>query len=466
MVSQRSIGIRGLALIWQVILVTLSYWGWMLVWQSALVGQREVVQRYLLLNEFLLVGLLLGSGRAREGAGLEHNWVLAVRRSMRQAFWALFCVFLVSFVLQNPTDNVRSFFFSYLPWLYLTLFFSNYLLPSVLGHYAFSGDREERVALAGTPEQAAMIKPWLERKSLVGLKTVGLVCPGSAMDGVSPFPLLGNLENLGPILQQRGITQLIVLDLSLGSSWLRQLTQLCEGAAVRLLALHDPSDYFNHSTTTFEDDGLRFIGLREEPLESPLNRLIKRVVDLCLASVVVTFVLPFTTALVWLIHRFQSPGPVFFKQQRSGMMGRPFVMLKYRTMHVNTAREDQQASRHDPRVFPLGKWLRKLSVDELPQFLNVLRGDMSIVGPRPHLPQHDQLFASAMRRYPIRKLIRPGITGWAQVKGFRGEIHSPQDIQQRVEADIYYLERWSFSLDCLILLRTARHCIAPPSSAY
>lgn len=271
---------------------------------------------------------------------------------------------------------------------------------------------------------------------------------------------------MGRILRERSITQVIVLDLSLGSPWVRQLTQLCESAAVRLLALHDPNDYFNHTTTTFEDDGVRFIGLREEPLESPLNLFIKRLVDLAIAVPVVVLLLPVTTALVWLLQCLQSPGPVFFKQERTGMMGRPFTMLKYRTMRLNHRCEAEQACKDDPRVYAAGRWLRKLSLDELPQFINVLRGDMSVVGPRPHLPEHDELFASAMKRYFIRKLIRPGITGWAQVKGFRGEIHSQGDIQQRVEADIYYLERWSFSLDCLILLKTIRHCIVPPPSAY
>ncbi|HLH56781.1 MAG TPA: exopolysaccharide biosynthesis polyprenyl glycosylphosphotransferase [Verrucomicrobiae bacterium] len=467
MISQRSIGIRSLAMMWQIVLVTLSYWGWMVIWQSALLSQREVLQRYLLFNEFLLIGLLFGSAHRRDATTPEHTWVVAARRSARQAFIGLFCVFLVVFVLQDtPTDNVRSFMFSYVPWLYLTLLFSNYLLPRLLSRWAFSGDREERVALAGTVEQAALIKPWLERKSLVGFRTVGLVCPCGDVPGPPPFPLLGSLENLGQILRERSITQVIVLDLSMGSPWVRQLTQLCESAAVRLLAIHDPSDYFNHSVTTFEDDGMRFIGLREEPLESPLNRFIKRFLDITISLPVVVLVLPVSTVLVWAAQRVQSPGPVFFKQCRTGMMGRPFTMLKYRTMRTDHRCEEKQATREDPRVFGAGKWLRKLSIDELPQFINVLRGEMSVVGPRPHLPQHDERFTDAMKRYPIRKLIRPGITGWAQVNGYRGEIHSDRDIEQRVEADIYYLEHWSFSLDCLILLKTFRQCIAPPRSAY
>ena len=466
MVSQRSIGIRTLSLFWQLVIVSASFWGWLFIWQTSLFSQREILERYLLYNEFLLIGILFGAGHHRESDGLQHDWVLAIRKSFRQALLGLFCVFLVSFVLQEAVEGLRSFFLSYIPWLYLALLFSNYWLPRALGIWVFSGDREERVALAGTVEQAAQIKPWLDRKSLVGLRTVGLVCLQPTAAGVSPFPVLGNVENMGQILQDWSITQVIVLDLSPGSHWIRQVTQMCECAAVRLLALHDPNEYFNHPTTTFEDDGVRFIGLREEPLESPLNRFLKRSLDLAVSFPMVILVLPVTTLVVWTLQRIQSPGPVFFWQERTGMMGRKFKLLKYRTMHMNHNSETKQASKDDPRVYAAGRWFRKLSIDELPQFINVIRGEMSVVGPRPHLPEHEELFVSVMRRYLIRKLIRPGITGWAQVNGFRGEIHSERDIQKRVEADIYYLERWSFSLDCLIILKTIKHCIFPPKSAY
>src|SRR5215475_599773 len=127
MVSQRSIGIRTLALFWQLVMVTVSYWVWMAVWQSSLFSQREILQRYLFYNEFLLIGLLFGSGNKRETTGLEHNWVLAIRKSIRQAFLGFFCVFLIIFAVQDRTEGLRSFLFSYFPSLYLTLLFSNYL---------------------------------------------------------------------------------------------------------------------------------------------------------------------------------------------------------------------------------------------------------------------------------------------------------------------------------------------------
>src|SRR5262249_31592856 len=151
--------------------------------------------------------------------------------------------------------------------------------------------------------------------------------------------------------------------------------------------------------------------------------------DLFVATPVVLIILPPFTLLVWILQRLQSPGPIFFTQARTGMRGRAFTIYKYRTMHINGEPETKQASKEDPRVYSAGRLLRKLSLDELPQFINVLKGDMSVVGPRPHLPKHEEMFVRVMRRYLIREFIRPGITGWAQVNGFRGEIHRESDIQ-------------------------------------
>jgi putative colanic acid biosynthesis UDP-glucose lipid carrier transferase len=401
----------------------------------------------------------------REGQGSHHLWVLANRQSLRQTLAGLFSVLAVVFALQDRAIS-RSFFFSYVPWLFLTLLFSNYFAPRVLAGWMFSGDREERVALVGTMSQAGRLRPWLEHKSLLGLRAVGVIYPRAEDATAGPYPLLGTLSNVHEILRAQAITQVIVLDLSLGSQFLRQVTELCEGSAVRLLFLNNLDEYFMHATTAFEDDGIPFISLREEPLESPLNRFWKRLLDLAVAVPVVVLILPIATLMVRLLQRVQSPGPIFFAQTRIGIRGRPFRIYKYRTMRLDHDNEALQASKDDPRVYPAGRWLRKFSIDELPQFLNVLLGDMSVVGPRPHLPTHEEVFGRVMRKYLIRKFIRPGITGWAQVNGFRGEVHEEGDIQKRVEADIHYLENWAFSLDCWIILRTIKHCLAPPRSAY
>jgi putative colanic acid biosynthesis UDP-glucose lipid carrier transferase len=472
MLFNRSTGIKGLCAFCLLALVTLSYWSWLFIWQNEVFASRAALEKYLFYNEFLLIGILFRLDGRRLTQGAHHEFVEAVRRSGRQAVMGLFAVFVVVFATQdNDTVISRSFLFSYIPWLGLTLVFANYVVPRTLSHWVFGVDRPERVALAGTAEQAAKIKPWLERKRLIGMWTVGVVSPEPMLNGKAnghdpQFPVLGCLDELDEILHKESISQLIVMDLAIGSDRLRRLTQLCESAAVRLVAIDNLDNYFNHTTMVFEDEGMRLIGLREEPLESPINRMLKRAMDLAISTPVVLLVLPVVTLFVWLVQRMQSPGPVLFKQKRSGLLGRTFMIYKYRTMHVKNDDEVRQAAKNDSRVFPAGVWMRKLSIDELPQFINVFLGEMSVVGPRPHMVQHDDLFVKAMRNYMVRRFVHPGITGWAQVSGYRGEIHSERDVRNRVEADIYYLERWSFSLDCMIILKTVKQCIIPLRTAY
>ncbi len=221
-----------------------------------------------------------------------------------------------------------------------------------------------------------------------------------------------------------------------------------------------------HSVTHFEDDGFRFIGLREEPLENPLNRFFKRAIDLAIAVPVMLVIFPILTVIVWLVQRLQSPGPLFHVQTRAGMQNRQFKIYKFRTMHADHDEVARQASDNDERVYPLGKWFRKLSIDEVPQFWNVLRGDMSIVGPRPHLIEHNNQFSQLMANYHVRAFVKPGITGLAQVRGFRGEAEDNTDIENRVACDIEYLENWNLSLECGIILRTFFHVLLPPRTAY
>jgi exopolysaccharide biosynthesis polyprenyl glycosylphosphotransferase len=473
MISNRSIGFRSLHLLVLLGGVISSFWSWLCIWESPWSFDNAGIEKYILYNEFLLVGIVFGFGGMRPMEGPHYQFVNALRRSARQVVLGLFAVLALVFASQDMFVS-RSFLISYIPWLGLTLLFCNYMVPRWLGRWVFSGNREERVALVGKLEQALAIEPWLERKRLLGLKTVGVISPGpeeATLNGNShgigsPFRSLGYLDEMASIIASEGITQVIVLGLSLGPERLHQLTLLCESATVRLIALDDVDRYFNHSTTVLEDDGIRLISLREEPLENPVNRFVKKAIDLAVAIPVVFFILPFISLLVWWFQRRQSPGPLLYRQERIGVMGEKFMMLKYRTMYVNNGNEAKQASKDDSRIFPAGRWLRKLSIDELPQFVNVLLGDMSVVGPRPHLREHEEMWIRIMNKYVVRRFIRPGITGYAQIKGFRGEVRNDTDVQKRVETDIYYLENWSCSLDVAIILKTIQHCVVPPATAY
>lgn len=196
------------------------------------------------------------------------------------------------------------------------------------------------------------------------------------------------------------------------------------------------------------------ISLRNEPLENVENRFKKRLFDILFSSMVIVFVLSWLVPLIAILIKIESPGPVFFKQLRSGRNNLPFWCFKFRSMHVNNDSDKVQARKGDSRITKIGAFLRKTSLDEFPQFFNVLFGDMSIVGPRPHMLKHTEQYSAIIDRYMVRQFLKPGITGWAQVNGFRGETRDQSLMEKRVEHDIWYMENWSSMLDVKIIFMT------------
>jgi putative colanic acid biosynthesis UDP-glucose lipid carrier transferase len=189
--------------------------------------------------------------------------------------------------------------------------------------------------------------------------------------------------------------------------------------------------------------------------QTGLSTLLKRTIDIAASAVLLVGFLPLMAGIAALV-KLDSPGPVLFRQQRSGFRRRPFALYKFRSMRPEAGDDASvpQARRHDPRVTHIGRFLRRTSLDELPQLFNVLKGDMSLVGPRPHATLHDEKFCQLIDGYRLRHTVKPGITGWAQVHGFRGETETLDKIQRRVEYDIYYITHWSLLLDVKILWKT------------
>jgi lipopolysaccharide/colanic/teichoic acid biosynthesis glycosyltransferase len=267
------------------------------------------------------------------------------------------------------------------------------------------------------------------------------------------------------VIRREGVTQVIVLELPQQRERHREMVEVLERLGVRLLILSNLEQILDHPVVNIDDEGLRFITLREEPLENPLNRMAKRALDLVVALPVVLLLLPPLALVVWVMQRLQSPGSLFFLQKRAGIQNEEFLIIKFRTMHADNLDEARQATAGDERVYAFGRWLRRMSLDELPQFINVLWGEMSVTGPRPHMVEHNAQFARQMRNYHIRTFVKPGITGLAQVRGFRGEARSAQEIARRLESDITYLENWRLALDLSIIARTAWQIVQPPKSA-
>lgn len=206
--------------------------------------------------------------------------------------------------------------------------------------------------------------------------------------------------------------------------------------------------------------------IRDEPLLQSENKLIKRAFDFICSTFFLCTFYPFIYLIVGCIIKITSPGPIYFKQERSGENGEVFYCIKFRSMKLNKDSDKVQATENDPRKTKFGNFLRKSNIDELPQFINVWKGDMSMVGPRPHMLKHTEMYSNLINKYMVRHLVKPGITGWAQVTGFRGETKELSQMEGRVKKDIWYIENWSFLLDLRIILKTVINIMLGDKNAY
>ena len=208
------------------------------------------------------------------------------------------------------------------------------------------------------------------------------------------------------------------------------------------------------------------LSTREIPLDDVLNQIIKRMFDVVFAIIIIVFVLSWLIPILAIFIKLESEGPVFFKQNRNGLNYQEFACYKFRSKNINHIADIKQVSKNDPRITKTGAFIRKTSIDELPQFFNVLLGDMSVVGPRPHMISETERFAAKIDKFMVRHFIKPGITGMALTNGYRGEVENEKDIINRVKYDIFYIENWSILLDLKIIFYTVYNAITGEEKAY
>jgi len=235
---------------------------------------------------------------------------------------------------------------------------------------------------------------------------------------------------------------------------------------IRFKFIPEYYDYAKKPTFIQSFGHIPVISVRPEPLENMLNRFVKRAFDTIFAIFIILFVFSWLFPILAIIIKLQSKGPVFFVQERSGRDNKPFKCYKFRSMRVNAESDKKQATRGDDRITRIGAFMRKTSLDELPQFFNVIMGNMSVVGPRPHMISHTEQYSQLIDTFMVRHFLKPGITGWAQIHGLRGETKNTEDMLARVEADVWYLENWSFLLDLKIVFLTVVHTFKGNENAF
>ena len=249
----------------------------------------------------------------------------------------------------------------------------------------------------------------------------------------------------------------------------RQINSLIDFADNNLRVLKfipDNKDIFSKKLKYEYYDYIPILSIRTIPLQEPVNKFLKRVFDILFSSFIIVFVLSWLTPILAIFIKLESKGPVFFKQSRNGFNYKEFDCYKFRSMTPNKNAHLHQATKGDHRITKVGAFIRRTSIDELPQFFNVLFGDMSVVGPRPHMVSHTNMYAQRIDKFMVRHFVKPGITGLAQTSGFRGEIEVDKDIINRVKYDIFYIENWSLLLDLKIIIQTFINALKGEEKAY
>lgn len=288
------------------------------------------------------------------------------------------------------------------------------------------------------------------------------------ISGVMKDKVLGNVEAVKQFAIENKIDEIYCALPGTEKRKITDLMQFAENNTIRFRLIPSPESYI----PSIEVSSLEFIGgvptstVRKEPLEKPFNRIIKRSFDVVFSAFVIMFVFTWLFPLLAILVKLSSPGPVFFKQIRGGKDNDEFVCWKFRSMKTSPVDDARQASKNDPRVTMIGKFLRKTNLDEMPQFFNVLFGQMSVVGPRPHPVKLTDQYRDIIDKYMVRHFVTPGVTGWAQVNGYRGETRVPELMEKRVEFDVWYVENWSFWLDLRIVVMTFTKMLKNDPNAY
>jgi Undecaprenyl-phosphate glucose phosphotransferase len=320
-----------------------------------------------------------------------------------------------------------------------------------------------RVLIVGAREPGQAVLARIRGLPELGYHVQGFlsdsVAVGEVVDGL---PVLGRTTSLGRVIRATRAEQVIIALSGRTSSEVFEIVSLAEDESVEIKLYPDAFQMVTNNEISIGDvSGLPLISIRNVALDNPVNQALKRTLDLVVASVVLTICSPLMLLIAALI-RLESRGPVFFVQQRVGLDGQPFPTIKFRTMRVDAPQLASWTTKGDPRVTALGGLLRRYSLDELPQFFNVIRGEMSVVGPRPEQPQWVERFSQSIPRYMRRHKQKAGITGWAQVNGLRGDT----SIEERTRYDLYYIENWSLLFDMKIIIKTIIDILVGKNTGY
>lgn len=334
--------------------------------------------------------------------------------------------------------------------------------------YRSAPSRVNHVVLVGNSENLVELYQEMKGDPTLGCKVLGYFAD-AGMESAYPddLPYLGAPGDVNGWLADHSEVHDLYCSLpSARKDEILPIIHHCENNLVHFYSVPNVRNYLRHRMHFNILGSVPYLSLHEEPLSRISNRIIKRIFDVVFSLLFLCTFFPIILIVVSIVTKLTMPGPVFFKQKRNGLNGKEFYCLKFRSMKVNADADRLQATKNDPRKTRWGNIMRKTNIDELPQFINVLLGDMSIVGPRPHMVKHTKEYSRIIDRYMVRHWVKPGITGWSQVTGFRGETKDIEQMEGRIRGDIWYIEHWGFWLDLFIIYKTVANAIHGDKNAY
>ena len=386
------------------------------------------------------------------------------RRTVRAYFyWLIIVLFYLFFTHQYELSRLFT-------GIVLTGFGCLLLLNRIIYLFIRSYFRKRKlytrkILIIGYNNIAKKMVSYLEEED-ADTEIVGFCESADRVHELSSYPILGEVSSALSLSQQHQVTEIISTIAPEQNLKIYDMMREADQACIHFRLIPDLSYFIKKSVHIDYFRDIPVLSVRHEPLADAGNRIQKRLFDVLISLPVVLFILSWLVPLVGLLIWLESPGPIFFKQPRTGKGKVTFNCVKFRSMKINNDAHLRQASQNDDRFTRIGKFLRKTSLDEFPQFWNVLLGDMSVVGPRPHMLQHTDYYSSVIDKYMIRQFLKPGITGWAQVNGFRGETKTLEKMQGRVQFDIWYIENWSIWLDIKIIFMTVFNTLNGDKNAF
>ncbi len=362
--------------------------------------------------------------------------------------------------------------FNYHSRLFLFYFFAIAGIFLILSHVvSFAGTLfphiKRNVLIIGAGRAGERFYRNVLEDSSIGYHVIGFLDDRSDVSNVESM-ILGTLGDIVRITDKQKIDEVIIALPNASEEALAELVEICENKLIRVNVI--PNDYAALEGRRIVEQVGEFslVRMREAPLDNPVNKLLKRAFDIFFGLFVLIIIFPPIYIICALLVKFSSPGPIFFEQLRTGEDGANFTCFKFRTMRDQSREnsDSMQATPDDSRLTYIGRIMRRTNIDELPQFWNVVVGDMSVVGPRPHMVKHTEDYKRIINNYMVRHFVKPGVTGWAQINGLRGATELPDKMTQRVKFDIYYIDNWSFGLDLTIIWRTIASMFRGDKNAY